>query len=82
MVGWASSNGRDGVADSDEEALAYLVSLSRDRKRAIGLVALAIGVALVLSTWIGLVAAALTLQALMRLTRGYEPDDASPGGRS
>jgi holin-like protein len=30
--------------------------------------ALAIGVALVLSTWIGLVAAALTLQALMRLT--------------
>lgn len=30
-----------------EEALAYLVSLSRDRKRAIGLVALAIGVALV-----------------------------------
>jgi uncharacterized protein len=30
-----------------EEALAYLVSLSRDRQRAIGLVALAIGVALV-----------------------------------
>ena len=30
-----------------EEALAYLVSLSRDRKRAIGLVALALGVALV-----------------------------------
>ncbi len=30
-----------------EEALAYLVSLSRDRKRAIGLVTLAIGVALV-----------------------------------
>ncbi|MDI3512385.1 MAG: holin-like protein [Betaproteobacteria bacterium] len=44
--------------------------------------ALAIGVALVLSTWIGLVAAALTLQALMRLTRGSEPDAASPGGRS
>ena len=44
--------------------------------------ALAIGVALVLSTWIGLVAAALTLQVLMRLTRGSEPDDASPGGRS
>ena len=30
-----------------EEALAYLVSLSRDRKRAIGLVALEIGMALV-----------------------------------
>lgn len=44
--------------------------------------ALAIGVALVLSTWIGLVAAALTLQALMRLTRGSEPDAASPEGRS
>lgn len=44
--------------------------------------ALAIGVALVLSTWIGLVTAALTLQALMRLTRGSEPDAASPGGRS
>lgn len=44
--------------------------------------ALAIGVALVLSTWIGLVAAALTLQALMRLTRGSGPDAASPEGRS
>ena len=44
--------------------------------------ALAIGVALVLSTWTGLVVAALTLQALMRLTRGSEPDAASPGGRS
>ncbi|MEW6478703.1 MAG: CidA/LrgA family protein [Pseudomonadota bacterium] len=44
--------------------------------------ALAIGVALVLSTWIGLVAAALTLQALMRLTRGSESDAASSEGRS
>ncbi|TNF61704.1 MAG: CidA/LrgA family protein [Burkholderiales bacterium] len=32
--------------------------------------ALAIGVALVLSTWIGLVVAALTMQALMRRPRG------------
>ena len=44
--------------------------------------ALAIGVALVLSTWIGLVMAALTMQALVRLTRRSEPDAASPGGRS
>ena len=44
--------------------------------------ALAIGVALVLSTWIGLVAAALTLQVLMRLTRGSESDAASSEGRS
>lgn len=44
--------------------------------------ALAIGVALVLSTWIGLAVAALTMQALMRLTRRSEPDAASPGSRS
>lgn len=44
--------------------------------------ALAIGVALVLSTWIGLVVAALTMQALMRLTRGAAPGGASPEGRS
>ena len=44
--------------------------------------ALAIGVALVLSTWIGLVAAALTLQVLMRLTRGSGSDAASSEGRS
>lgn len=44
--------------------------------------ALAIGVALVLSTWIGLVVAALTMQALMRMTRRSEPDAASSEGRS
>lgn len=44
--------------------------------------ALAIGVALVLSTWIGLVVAALTLQVLMRLTRGSGSDAASSEGRS
>ena len=38
---------REMCGETTEEALAYLVSLSRDRKRAIGLVALAIGVALV-----------------------------------
>lgn len=45
--------------------------------------ALAIGVALVLSTWIGLVVAALTMQALTRLTRaGAAVDETSQGDRS
>ncbi|HMN93070.1 MAG TPA: CidA/LrgA family protein [Hydrogenophaga sp.] len=39
----------------------------------IGEEALAIGVALVLSTWVGLVVAALTLQWLMRLTQTSSP---------
>ena len=41
----------------------------------IGEEALAIGVALVLSTWIGLVVTALTLQWLMRLTRAAPPPE-------
>lgn len=41
----------------------------------IGEEALAIGVALVLSTWIGLVVTALTLQWLMRLTRATPPPE-------
>lgn len=44
--------------------------------------ALAIGVALVLSTWIGLVVAALTLQALMRVSRDITPDPSLRQDRS
>lgn len=44
----------------------------------IGEEALAIGVALVLSTWIGLVVAALTLQWLMRLTQAAPPPEDRP----
>lgn len=40
--------------------------------------ALAIGVALVLSTWVGLVVAALTLQWLMRLTQAAPPPEDRP----
>lgn len=41
----------------------------------IGQEALAIGVALVVSTWVGLVVAALTLQWLMRLTQPATPPE-------
>lgn len=41
----------------------------------IGEEALAIGVALVLSTWVGLVVTALTLQWLMRLTQAAPPPE-------
>jgi holin-like protein len=41
----------------------------------IGQEALAIGVALVVSTWVGLVVAALTLQWLMRLTQAATPPE-------
>lgn len=44
----------------------------------IGEEALAIGVALVLSTWVGLVVAALTLQWLMRLTQAAPPPEDRP----
>ena len=44
----------------------------------IGEEALAIGVSLVLSTWVGLVVAALTLQGLMRLTQAVQPPEDRP----
>jgi holin-like protein len=44
----------------------------------IGEEALAIGVSLVLSTWFGLVVAALTLQWLMRLTQTVQPSEDRP----